>query len=188
LSPLVFRCSLQTSTTSTALSPLFVVDGVVAAGLVASHHLFGLVIIIISLALCAFYQLTNFFWFSRSKHRGKKRSPRNQDRECRRSSLRMQKHIRKKTLERMGLTEADHSVKFSHKQDAPSLPPSPGSKAKPNLNLKDFARTSRAAAALSGSGVELPAPSAETVARIYRAVPSKRARRILRTCYESSTQ
>ena len=100
----------------------------------------------------------------------------------------MQNHIRKKTLERMGLKEEDHAVEFSHKQDAPSLPPSPGSKAKPNFKLNDSAQTARAAAALSGSGVELPAPSAETVARIYGTVPSKRARRILRTCCKSITQ
>ena len=74
----------------------------------------------------------------------------------------MQKQIRKKTLERMGLTEADHSVKFSHKQDAPSLPPSSGSEAKLNgLNLKDSARTASAAAALSGS-VELELPQGST--------------------------
>ena len=92
----------------------------------------------------------------------------------------MQKHIRKKTLETLGLTEEDHTVKFSCKQVAPSLPPSPGRPAESDFTFLPRAR--KVATAFPGRRVELPPPSAETVAQIHGATPSKRARRILQMC------
>ena len=137
-----------------------------------------------------FSKLTLLFLFSRSKQRGKKRSPRNQERERRKSTLRMQKYIRKKTLESLGLTEDDHAVEFGHNQTAPSLPPSPGR----NESKLDHRKLLPSAMASVVRRVELPPPSAATVAQIQgatlsaAATTSQRAQHILQACCKSTSK